>query len=84
MGEHKPDLRHFARIFAIELVIYGVLLTVYFLFVLRFLNNPLQRLFNSNLVWYGLASLGLIVAQGVLLDLITSLLVHVLGVGRSE
>jgi hypothetical protein len=57
-----------------------VLLAVYFLLVLRFLGEPLIRLFDDNLVLYAAAALGLIVAQGVVLDLVTSLLIRLLNV----
>jgi hypothetical protein len=71
--------RRFIRTLVIELAIYGVLLTVYFLVVLRFLGQPLTRLFDSNLPLYALAGLGLITAQGVVLDGVTSLLVKLIG-----
>lgn len=71
--------RRFIRTLAIELTIYGILLTVYFLLVLRFLGEPLTRLFDTNLPLYAVAGLGLITAQGVVLDGVTSLLVRFMG-----
>jgi putative flippase GtrA len=76
----RQTLRRFALTFGLELVIYGVLLAVYFLLVLRFLGEPLVRLFDDNLVVYAAAALGLIVAQGVVLDFVTSLLIRLLNV----
>ncbi len=76
----RQTLRRFALTFGLELAIYGVLLAVYFLLVLRFLGEPLVRLFDDNLVVYAAAALGLIVAQGVVLDLVTSLLIRFLNV----
>jgi hypothetical protein len=72
------------RNFVIELVIYGILVIVYSLVVLRMLGDPLARLFGNNLITYALISLGLIIAQGVLLDLITSFLLDRLRLGRLE
>jgi hypothetical protein len=76
----RQTLRRFALSFGLELTIYGALLAVYFLLVLRFLGEPLVNLFDDNLVLYAAAALGLIVAQGVVLDLVTSLLIRLLNV----
>ncbi len=78
------DTRRLMRNFVIELAIYGILVTVYSLVVLRLLGEPLARLFGGNLITYALISLGLIVTQGVLLDLITSFLLDRLRLGRLE
>jgi hypothetical protein len=74
----RQTLRRFALTLGLELTIYGVLLVVYFVLVLRFLGAPLVRLFDDDLVFYAAAALGLIVAQGVVLDLVTSLLMRLL------
>jgi hypothetical protein len=60
----------------VEVVVYALLLVVYFLLVLRFLGEPLDALFRDNLLLYGIVALTLIVAQGVLLDFVTSFLVQ--------
>jgi hypothetical protein len=60
----------------VEIVVYALLLVVYFLLVLRFLGAPLDSLFERDLLLYGIVALGLIVAQGVLLDFVTSFLVQ--------
>ena len=80
MNQHRPRIPF--RGFVIELVIYGVLVVVYFLAVLRLLGDPLARLFQGNLTVYAVVALVLIVAQGVLLEVITSFLVERLGLGR--
>ena len=72
------------RNFAIELVVYAILIILYSVAVLRLLDEPLTRLFGSNLTAYAFISLGLILAQGVLLDLITSLLLDFLHLERIE
>lgn len=76
----RQTLRRFALSLGLELTLYGVLLVVYFLLVLRFLGEPLVHLFNDNLVTYAAVALGLIVLQGVVLDLVTSLLIRLLNV----
>ena len=51
---------------------------------MRTFGEPLSQLFDSNLGVYALVSLALIVAQGVLLDAITSFLLDRLQLGRLE
>lgn len=82
MSKHKT--RVLVRNLVIELVLYGVLVIVYFLAVLRLLNDPLTGLFHNNLVVYAVIGLGLIVAQGVLLDIVTSFLLNRLHLERLE
>jgi hypothetical protein len=80
----NPKLRSLVRNFAIEVVIYGTLVVVYFFLVLRFLAVPLANLFEQNLVIYAFVALGLIVAQGALLEFVTSFLLDRLGLERLE
>lgn len=72
------------RNFVIELIVYSILVVAYFVVAIRLLGEWLARLFHSNLVTYALISLGLIVAQGVLLDVITSFLLDRLDLSRLE
>jgi hypothetical protein len=74
----------FIRTLVVELTIYGVLLAAYFMVVLRYLGQPLNHLFDTNLPLYALAGLGLIVAQGVVLDAVTSLLVRLIGLDHLD
>ena len=82
----QPEVpfRKLIRNFLIEVAVYGVLLIVYFLVVLRYLGEPLARLFDSNLVVYAFIGLGLIVVQAVVLEFVTSLLFDFLGLHRLE
>jgi len=80
----KPKMRTLLRNFVIELTVYGVLVTAYVAVVLRLLDEPLARLFSSNLTAYALTGLILILAQGVLLDIVTSFLLDRLRLGRLE
>lgn len=70
------------RNFLLELLLYGFLVVVYFLVALRFLGDPLTVLYRSNPVLYAAAAIVLIVAQGVVLEWITSFLVKLLGLER--
>jgi len=70
------------RNFLIEVAVYGVLLVIYFYVALRYLGEPLARLFDNNLLVYAVLGLGLIVVQAVVLEFITSLLFDFLGLNR--
>lgn len=66
----------------IEILIYGILLVVYFFLVLRYLGNFLTDLFENQLFLYSILGLGLIVAQAVLLETITSYLIRLFRLDR--
>lgn len=78
----KKPLGQILRRLAIELLLYGVLLVVYFWFVLRYLDSWIYSLFNESLTIYSVISLILIVAQGVLLEMVTHFLMDKLGLDR--
>ena len=75
---------HSLRNFILEMVIYGACVVVYFLLVLRFLGEPLAQLFKQNTALYGVIALILIVAQAVLLEVVTTWIITRLGVQRLE
>jgi len=79
---HQEDLPKLIRNFIIELVVYGTLVFVYSFVVLRWLSDPLYEMFHTNLLLYALLSLGLIVAQGAVLDAVTSFLLRLLPTHR--
>jgi hypothetical protein len=81
---HKQKTRVLVRNFVVELIVYGVLVAAYSILVLRLLGKPLARLFHSNLGVFAFVSLALIVAQGVLLDALTSFLLDKLRLERPE
>jgi hypothetical protein len=74
----KEDAHRLVRNFVIELVVYGALVLAYSFVVLRWLSEPLRELFHSSLLVYALLSLGLIVAQGAVLDAVTTFLLSLL------
>ncbi len=60
----------------IEIIIYSILIFGYYLIVLRWLDDWLMSIFQSNLVVYAVTGLGLIVIQAALLDFVTSFLMR--------
>lgn len=70
----KMEPRKLFRNLLIEIIIYSFLIFGYYLLVLRYLGDWLMEIFESNLVYYSFAGLGLILMQAVLLDFITSFL----------
>ena len=74
----KQDTRKSLRVFAVELVIYAVLVTVYFFLVLHLLGNWLYRLEMQHRILYAVVAILLIAGQAVLLDALTTLLFRVL------
>ena len=76
--------RKLIRNFVLELVVYAILVTAYFFLVLRFLAEPLMKLFTNNLTLYAFVALGLIVAQSVLLEAVTSFIMEQVGLDQLE
>jgi hypothetical protein len=66
----------------IEFIIYGGLVTLYFLVILRYLNEPIKNLFDNNLTVYAIVSLILIGFQGVLLERLTFYVLDWVGLKR--
>jgi hypothetical protein len=71
------------RAFAIELVLYGLLVTGYFFAVLHFLGNWLVRLETQHIYIYAGVSILLIIGQAILLEAVTTALLRLLS-GRSD
>jgi len=80
----QPDTRILLRNFAIELIVYGIMVVVYFFLVLQTIGPWLTDLYYSNLRVYAIAALVLIVVQAVFLEWITSFLIERLGLERLE
>lgn len=78
----ESQMRTLIRNFVIELLVYAVLVIGYFLVVLRFLADPLNALFHTNLTLYGVLGLGLILVQAVVLEAITSFMLERLALER--
>lgn len=80
----NPEVGRLIRNFAIEVLVYAGLVLGYFLLVLRFLGEPLARLFSTNLVLYAIVALLLIVVQGVVLEAVTSFIMGLLRLDQLE
>lgn len=81
---HHINIKRMIITLAIELSLYAVLVIAYFFIVLRFFDGILTSLFQSDLVTYAILGLGLIVAQGVLLEWVTSFILNRLKIDRVE
>ena len=79
----KSDARRTLLSFLAELVIYSLLVVVYFFLILHFLGNWLQGLSQESIKLYAVVALGLMIAQAILLEWITTFLFRLLR-GRSE
>lgn len=84
MTDETNSFRGLVINFAIELVVYGVLVVGYFYVVLRFLETFLADLYRDNISLYAFLGLGLVVGQGVLLEAITSFILDWLKLDRLE
>lgn len=75
-SEHLNPLRSLARKLLVELSIYFVLLVICFFVMKISLEDLMQKLFHENLGLYGLIGLGLIIFQGVVVEIISSFLAN--------
>ena len=75
-----PSLIPFLRSLGAELLVYTPLLIIYLLLVIRFITQPLVRIFNDSPILYSMVSILVIVGQGVLLEMLTSWLLRRFGV----
>ena len=80
----KKNAVKMIRSIVVELVVYGGLVTLYAASVLQLLADPLTDLYNDNLTLYAWVALALIVAQGVVLDAVTSFLLDRLRLARFD
>ena len=79
----KKETARTLRAFAIELVIYALLVTTYFFLVLHLLGEWLHGLEIHHRYMYAGLSILLIVGQAVLLESLTTFLIRLIR-GRSE
>ncbi len=70
----KREVENSLRSFLVEFAVYAILVAAYYLLVLHYLGDWLNGLFKSQRTVYAWVALGLIIGQGVLLDLVTKLL----------
>ena len=78
----KPEIKEFLQNSSIELLVYSALVLGYFFLVLHFLGDWLHDLFVNNRQLYAGVALGLILGQGVVLELLTTVLVRLVRAAR--
>lgn len=74
----KQDTAKSVRVFAAELAMYAVFVTVYFFLVLHLLGNWLYRLEMQHRIVYAVVAILLIAVQAVVLDAVTTLLFRII------
>ena len=79
----RKDTANTLRAFLIELVVYAILVTAYFFFVLHFLGGWLHQMESSHRYFYAFLTILLIVGQAVVLESLTTFLLRLIR-GRSE
>ena len=80
----KTAVRRTLRAFALELLIYAALVTVYFFAVLHFLGSWLVQLETQHIRVYAAVAILLIIGQAIVLEAVTTGLLRLLRGGRSE
>jgi hypothetical protein len=74
----KRETWNVLKAFVVEFIVYAVLVTAYFLLVLRFLGDLLLRLFQEeDRTAYAVVALLLIIGQGFVLEILTRTLLRV-------
>ena len=79
----KKETVETLRAFAIELIIYALLVIAYFFLVLHLLGQWLYQLEVYHRYMYALVAILLIIGQAVLLESVTTFLIRLIR-GRSE
>jgi hypothetical protein len=74
-----PSFRPLMRSLSIELVIYAPLVTAYLILIVQFAKKPLVDLYHQSPVLYAIVATLVIIAQGVLLEAVTSWLLRKIG-----
>lgn len=74
--ERRPP--HAARSFLFELIVYAGLVVVYVFFVIALLGGWLDGLYEHHKVGYAFAALLLIIGQGVVLEMVTTILLKLI------
>jgi hypothetical protein len=79
----KAEARRALLAFAIEMVVYAILIACYFLLVLHLLGPSLAQIAREHVRWYAVLCVALVLGQSIALESITTLLLRLLR-GRSE
>jgi hypothetical protein len=79
----KQSIKGVLKAFSTELPLYAALVIAYGFFVLHFLGNWLFELYRDRRGLYAVAALGLIIAQGFLLEFVGRALLRLVN-GKRE
>ena len=80
----NPETRKRLHHFGIQMVIYGVLVTIYLFLVWYYLGEWLVTLYHDNLVIYAVVCLVFIVVQAVFLDSVTTFIMKLFGLTKKD
>jgi membrane protease YdiL (CAAX protease family) len=64
--------------FLVELAVYAVFVFAYFFLVLHFIGGWIKHIFDQNKTVYAFVALGLIIAQGIGLEMLTTGLLRII------
>ena len=70
--------------YVLEFAVYGVLVVGYYFLVLHFIGDWLSDLFHRERTTYAFVALALIAGQGILLDLLTTVLLGLIAGSRER
>jgi hypothetical protein len=80
----NPETRKRLHRFGIQMVIYGVLVTIYLFLVWRYLREWLVMLYYENLILYAIICLVFIIVQAVFLDSVTNFIMKRFGLDKRD
>ena len=80
----NPETRKRLHRFGLQMVIYGVLVTIYLILVWRYLKDWLVMLYNENLGLYAIICLVFIIVQAVFLDSVTDFIMDRFGFNKKD
>jgi hypothetical protein len=80
----KKEIKSIFKSFSIELVVYAALVLAYFFLVLHFLGGWLYHLFQHERKTYAFVALGLIIGQGIILEILTRALLRLVRLNERD
>ncbi len=80
----NPEIKKSLRSYLVEVVVYAALVAAYYFLVLHFMGPWLADFYESNRKSYAALALGLILAQGLILEIVTRWLLAWLNPRREE
>lgn len=75
----NPEIKALFKSFFVEFLVYATLVVGYFLLVLHFLGDWLNKIFIHERKTYAVMALTLVVVQGLVLEKVTRVLLRLLG-----